>query len=212
MPKPITPDLADFENGEGVVVRRPVLTRFDDLLRLACKPTHVIQIKYKEACTSEQNLWLNEVLDIDEHNAKEEIPVSLGLDEEGIEQFKDPDYKEFPPRPEELSWEEWIATEPEEYLQHAKHLGVEFKGVKVTLNQSNQNGFVALKLWSDTVSAAGGTIFPAVFAADTATSVDYITFEDEGEFMSFMLAFAGGRTGHFNKKAAKKKKKGKKKK
>lgn len=206
MSKPETPDLADFENGEGVVVRRPIFTNFEDLLRLSCKPTNVFKIKYEEAATTEQSAWLNEVLRIQEHNDKQ-IVESLGLDEEGIEQFTDPEYLEYPERPVKLSWEDWVLTEHESYIKHTKDIGVPFKGVNVSLNQSNQNGFVALKMWSDTVGAASGTIFPAVFAADTANSVEYITFEDEDEFMAFMLDFAGGRTSHFNKKAAKRDKK-----
>ncbi|CAI86631.1 hypothetical protein [Pseudoalteromonas translucida] len=73
----------------------------------------------------------------------------------------------------------------------AKLKGITFKGVNVALTETNQNGLSALKSALDLAKEFGAEaqFFPINFNAETSSSIEVVTLDDEIEFKEFGLQF-----------------------
>lgn len=81
----------------------------------------------------------------------------------------------------------------------SKMVGIEIKGVNVSLNETNQNGLSALKSALDLATEfdAQGQFFPIKFNAETATGEQVVELVDEAEFKQFGLQFILARKSYF---------------
>ncbi|WP_062564152.1 hypothetical protein [Pseudoalteromonas shioyasakiensis] len=83
--------------------------------------------------------------------------------------------------------------------QIMKIQGIEFKGIDVSLNESNQNGLSALKSALEIAKEfeVDDEFFPINFNAETCDGTQVLTLVDEAEFKEFGLQFIMARKAFF---------------
>ena len=205
MSKPLLPDLTDFLNDDAELVSTSSLQtltspeRFTSLVKAGKRDTLLEKFHIeKERCV--QLEWLASVVTIQEHNDAEELLEGTNtgkVDENEDAILYAPEYQSYPERPLPETFAEWQALKTPEYLSNQKLNGFNYNGVQVSLNLTNQSGIVDLKVFEDYAQAAGGTIFPFNFKADTPTGTDIIAFTDEAAFLDFVNEFSSRRVALF---------------
>ena len=182
---------------------RPDTKTTADIERLIAlnKPVEVINKFAELVCLGYQWDWaqsyfdyLVECYEVNEYNASLPEPVT-GEDGELIEA----EPKSLPVEPEDLK--EFSAEEVLAQYKNKidKTTGITFKGVRISLTESNQNGLSALKSALDLAVEFGAKdqFFPINFNADTPEGVDIVELVDEAEFKQFGFAFIVARKALF---------------
>jgi len=163
------------------------------------KVTHIDKFAALQS-ESEQYQWaaeylnyLKEVKAVELENAELE-PVT-GEDGELIEPTPKP-LPDEPVRPEVKTIEEVL--EPYGH-KIAKLRGVKYKGVDISLTETNQNGLSALKSALDLAKEFGADeqFFPIKFNAETCEGNKVLVLDDESEFKQFGLDFVLARKAFF---------------
>ena len=205
MSKPTTPDLTDFLNDDDTLKSTsPLQTltspeRFTSLVKAGKRDVLLEKFHVeKERCV--QLEWLASVVTIQEHNDAEELLEGTNTGE--VDENEDailyvPTYEDYLARPSPETFVEWQSLKTPEYLSNQKLNGFDYNGVQVSLNLTNQSGIVDLKVFEDYAQAAGGTIFPFNFKADTPTGTDIIPFTNEAAFLDFVNEFSTRRVSLF---------------
>jgi hypothetical protein len=205
MSKPILPDLADFLNEDSELVSLNSLQtltspeRFNSLVK-AGKNDNLLALFHAEKERFVQLEWLQSVVETQQYNDEQEALEGSDtgkVDEDELPVLYVPVYREYGIRPPTETFSEWQALKTPEYLSNKKLNGFDYNGVQVSLNLTNQSGIVDLKVFEDYAKAAGGTIFPFNFKADTPSGTDIIPFTDETDFLDFVNEFSSRRVSLF---------------
>jgi len=205
MSKPTIPYLTDFLNDEGVLQSTsPLQTlcspeRFTSLVKAGKRDT-LLEKFHTEKERFIQLEWLSSVVITQEYNDAEELREGEDtgqVDEDENAILYVPIYKSYEERPLPETFADWQALKTPEYLSNQKLNGFDYNGVQVSLNLTNQSGIVDLKVFEDYAKAAGGTIFPFNFKADTPDGNAIIPFTDEASFLDFVNEFSTRRVNLF---------------
>lgn len=191
------------EQGLPKLLPRPDTKTEQDIERLISlgKPMAVINVFAELASLGEQWDWaqsylgyLVELNKVNEYNANLSDPVA---NEDGTITYPEPKPLSIEPlRPEVRAVEQVLAPYQRKL---SKMVGIEIKGVNVSLNETNQNGLSALKSAFDLATEfdAQGQFFPIKFNAETATGEQVVELADEAEFKQFGLQFILARKSYF---------------
>lgn len=205
MSKPELPDLSGFLNEEGTLQSTyPLQTlcnpeRFTSLVKAGKRDT-LLEKFHTEKERHIQLEWLSSVLETQEYNDAEGLRDGEDtgqVDEDENPVLYVPTYRPYEEQPILETFEEWQALKTPEYLSNQKFNGFDYKGVQVSLNLINQSGIVDLKVFEDYAKAAGSTIFPFNFKADTPNGTANIPFTDESDFLDFVSEFSTRRVSLF---------------
>lgn len=205
MSKPILPDLSDFLNEAGELVSLSPLqtltspSRFTSLVKAGKRDSLLVKF-HAEKVRYVQLEWMASVVESQKVNDAEELLD--GTDTGEVDENEDailyvPTYQPYDVRPSVETFEEWQALNTPEYASNKKLNGFDYNGVQVSLNLTNQSGIVDLKVFEDYAKAAGGTIFPFNFKADTPDGNAIIPFAVEVDFLDFVNAFSSRRVALF---------------
>ncbi|ANS04631.1 hypothetical protein [uncultured Mediterranean phage] len=178
------------ERGIPSLKQRPIVKSIPDLI--AKGKVQNIEMFAEQFAQVEQWDWAEQYIaylisvhEVEQHNAN--LPTYVNNEGEEVEALP----LELPEEPERPP----IQT-PTEVLepyqkQITKTLGIEFKGVHVSLNESNQNGLSALKsaLELSKEFEVDDQFFPINFNAETCTGTKILMLADEAEFKQFGLQF-----------------------
>ena len=174
-----------------------------DLLRVISlgQPINVINAFAQQLIESEQWEWANTYYDyivelnkIEQYNATLPDPFA---DEDGALIEAEP--KSLPTEPQRPGVRT-VDDVLEPYQKQIKKIqGIEFKGVHVSLNESNQNGLSALKSALEIAKEfeVDDEFFPINFNAETCDGTQVLTLVDEAEFKEFGLQFIMARKAFF---------------
>ena len=139
--------------------------------------------------------YLVELNRVTEFNANIPEPVA---NEDGtltkVEPLPEPTAPERP----ELKTVEQVLAPYSKKIQKMK--GLEFKDVKVSLSETNQNGLSALKTALDLAKEFGveEQFFPVKFNAETSNGIEVVDLLNETEFKQFGLSFILARKAFFS--------------
>jgi len=86
----------------------------------------------------------------------------------------------------EFDSESYVAAIEKSELKAA---GLDFKGVNISLNESNQNGLAAIKTALDMAEKIGVDAFPINFNAETKSGVKSAAINDMSEFNDLFVQF-----------------------
>ncbi|MAE02336.1 hypothetical protein [Pseudoalteromonas lipolytica] len=187
------------EQGLPTLLQRPIAKNIPDLISkgkidnldmFAELHAQILQWDWAELYLN----YLIDLIEVEEHNANLPEPYENGEGEViNVQPLPLPEAPERPP----------LMT-PTEILQpYQKHInklvGIEFKGVQVSLNESNQNGLSALKSALELAKEfeAENEFFPVNFNAETRQGVKVLSLVDEAEFKNFGLQFVMARKAFF---------------
>ncbi len=205
MSKPELPDLSGFLNEDGEVINTHSLQtlcspeRFNSLVKAGKRDT-LLERFHIEKERFIQLEWLSSVLETQEYNDAEELRDGEDtgqVDEDENSILYVPVYRPYEEQPLPETFADWQALKTSEYLSNQKLNGFDYNGVQVSLNLTNQSGIVDLKVFEDYAKAAGGTIFPFNFKADTPDGNAIIPFTDEADFLDFVNEFSTRRVSLF---------------
>lgn len=186
------------EQGLPTLLQGPIAKNIPDLI--AKGKIQNLSTFAEIQCKAEQFAWASKYYDyLVELNEVEQYNANLPTftNEEGqeveVESLPVPDA---PAKPKLKTAEEVL--EPYQ-KQITKALGIEFKGVNVSLNESNQNGLSALKsaLELSKEFEVSDQFFPINFNAETCDGTRVLTLVDEAEFKEFGLQFIMARKAFF---------------
>lgn len=191
------------EQGLPQLRPRPDTKTEQDIERLISlgKPMTVINVFAELVSLGEQWNWAQEYLDYltklneaNEHNAN--LPEPIANDDGTVTEVEPKPLPIEPLRPEVRTVEHVLAPYQRKL---SKMVGIEIKGVNVSLNETNQNGLSALKSAFDLATEfdAQGQFFPIKFNAETATGEQVVELVDEAEFKQFGLQFILARKSYF---------------
>ncbi|ASM54120.1 hypothetical protein PNIG_a2060 [Pseudoalteromonas nigrifaciens] len=191
------------EQGLPQLLQRPDTKTEQDIERLISlgKPTEVITKFAVLVSLGEQWNWAQEYFDylvelneVNEHNAN--LPEPIANDEGTVIEAEPKPLPIESLRPEVRTVEHVLAPYQRKL---SKMVGIEIKGVNVSLNETNQNGLSALKSAFDLATEfdAQGQFFPIKFNAETATGEQVVELADEAEFKQFGLQFILARKSYF---------------
>lgn len=190
--------LLDAE-GFPTLVQAPIGKDIGQLVTMG-KISHIETFAQLES-DIEQHEWASEYLgylkllaEVNEYNANLPEPIE---NEDGTTTEAEPKPLPIEPvRPEVRTVEQVL--EPYEH-KIAKLKGIAFKGMDISLSESNQNGLSALKSAFDLAAefGAGDQFFPIKFNAETLTGNQVVELADEAEFKQFGLQFIMARKAYF---------------
>ncbi len=186
------------EYGIPTLKQRPIVKFIPDLI--AKGKVQNIEMFAEQFAQVEQWDWAEQyiaylisVYEIEQHNAN--LPTYFNDEGKEVETLP----LELPEAPERP-----LLQTPQEVLepyqkQITKALGIEFKGVHISLNESNQNGLSALKsaLELSKEFEVSDQFFPINFNAETCDGTQVLTLVDEAEFKEFGLQFVMARKAFF---------------
>lgn len=138
--------------------------------------------------------YLVELIEVSEYNAN--LPEPVANEDGTVTTFEPRQEPTAPKRPTVKTVEQVL----EPYSKQIEKLqGIEFKGVHVSLNESNQNGLSALKSALELAKEfeVDSQFFPVNFNAETCQGVQVLTLDNETEFKSFGLQFIMARKAFF---------------
>lgn len=185
------------------ILQRPDTKTEQDIERLISlgKPMAVINVFAELVSLGEQWNWaqsyfdyLIELNEVNEYNAN--LPEPIANDDGTVTEAEPKPLPYEPLRPEVRTVEQVLAPYQRKL---SKMVGIEIKGVNVSLNETNQNGLSALKSAFDLATEfdAQGQFFPIKFNAETATGEQVVELADEAEFKQFGLQFILARKAYF---------------
>ncbi|URQ87738.1 hypothetical protein J8Z28_07815 [Pseudoalteromonas sp. SCSIO 43088] len=187
------------EQGLPTLLQRPIAKNIPDLISkgkidnldmFAELHAQILQWDWAELYLN----YLIDLIEIEDHN--ENLPVPYENEEGEVISVQPLPLPEAPERPPLMTPTEVL----EPYQKHInKLIGIEFKGVQVSLNESNQNGLSALKSALELAKELGSEneFFPVNFNAETRQGVKVLTLVDEAEFKNFGLQFVMARKAFF---------------
>ncbi|WP_217874279.1 hypothetical protein [Pseudoalteromonas shioyasakiensis] len=187
------------EQGLPTLLQRPIAKnipeliskgKIDNLDMFAELHAQILQWDWAELYLN----YLIDLIEIEEHNAN--LPEPYENDEGEVINVQPLPLPEAPERPPLMTPTEVL----EPYQKHInKLIGIEFKGVQVSLNESNQNGLSALKSALELAKEfeSENEFFPVNFNAETRQGVKVLTLVDEAEFKNFGLQFVMARKAFF---------------
>jgi len=187
------------EQGLPTLLQRPIAKnipeliakgKIDNLDMFAELHAQILQWDWAELYLN----YLIDIIEIEEHNAN--LPGPYENEEGEVINVQPLPLPEAPERPPLMTPTEVL----EPYQKHINKLvGIEFKGVHVSLNESNQNGLSALKSALELAKEFGAEneVFPVNFNAETRQGVKVLTLVDEAEFKNFGLQFVLARKAFF---------------
>jgi len=191
------------EQGLPQLLPRPDTKSEQDIERLISlgKPMAVINVFAELASLGEQWDWAQSYFDylvelnaVNEYNANLPDPIA---NEDGTVTYPEPKALPSEPLRPEVRTVEQVLEPFAKAL--AKLKGIAFKGVNVALTETNQNGLSALKSALDLAKEFGAEaqFFPINFNAETSSSIEVVTLDDEIEFKEFGLQFILARKAFF---------------
>jgi len=191
------------EQGLPQLLQRPDTKVELDIERLISlgKPAAVIDMFAELVSLGEQWNWAQEYFDYltklneaNEYNAN--LPEPIANDDGTVTEADPKPLPIEPLRPEVRTVEHVLAPYQRKL---SKMVGIEIKGVNVSLNETNQNGLSALKSAFDLATEfdAQAQFFPIKFNAETATGEQVVELADEAEFKKFGLQFILARKSYF---------------
>ncbi|RZD22404.1 hypothetical protein [Pseudoalteromonas sp. MEBiC 03485] len=149
----------------------------------------------------EQYVWAKEYVDylaernkVEHYNAN--LPEPVANEDGSVTEVEPKPLPVAPVRPAVRTVDEVL----EPYQKQINKLkGIEYKGVFVSLNESNQNGLSALKSALELATEFGEAeaFFPVNFNAETAQGVQVVTLGNEAEFKQLGLNFIMARKAYF---------------
>lgn len=187
------------EQGLPTLLQRPIAKNIPDLISkgkidnldmFAELHAQILQWDWAELYIN----YLIDLIEIEEHNAN--LPEPYENEDGKVIDVQPLPLPEAPERPPLLTPKEVL----EPYQKHInKLIGIEFKGVQVSLNESNQNGLSALKSALELAKEfeSENEFFPVNFNAETRQGVKVLTLVDEAEFKNFGLQFVMARKAFF---------------
>mgnify|MGYP001211499841 CR=1 FL=1 len=187
------------EQGLPTLLQRPIAKNIPDLISkgkidnldmFAQLHAQILQWDWAELYLN----YLIDLIEIEEHNAN--LPGPYENEEGEVIDVQPLPLPEAPERPPLITSTEVL----EPYQKHInKLIGIEFKGVQVSLNESNQNGLSALKSALELAKEfeSENEFFPVNFNAETRQGVKVLTLVDEAEFKNFGLQFVMARKAFF---------------
>jgi len=105
--------------------------------------------------------------------------VPTTLDDAQVKMLSDVEILEF----DQIKYQELINA------SQKKSQGISFKGVNISLNESNQNGLAAVRAALEMAEKIGIDAFPLNFNAETADNDKPIKIDDIDEFNSLFVEF-----------------------
>lgn len=187
------------EQGLPTLLQRPIAKNIPDLISkgkidnldmFAELHAQILQWDWAELYFN----YLIDLIEVEEHNAN--LPGPYENEEGEAIDVQPLPLPEAPERPPLLTPTEVL----EPYQKHInKLIGIEFKGVQVSLNESNQNGLSALKSALELAKEfeSENEFFPVNFNAETRQGVKVLTLVDEAEFKNFGFQFVMARKAFF---------------
>lgn len=187
------------EQGLPTLLQRPIAKnipeliskgKIDNLDMFAELHAQILQWDWAELYLN----YLIDLIEIEDHNAN--LPEPYENEEGEVIDVQPLPLPEAPERPPLMTPIEVL----EPYQKHInKLIGIEFKGVQVSLNESNQNGLSALKSALELAKEfeSESEFFPVNFNAETRQGVKVLTLVDEAEFKNFGLQFVMARKAFF---------------
>ncbi|TMO43388.1 hypothetical protein CWC25_12170 [Pseudoalteromonas sp. S4389] len=187
------------EQGLPTLLQRPISKNIPDLINkgkidnidmFAQLHAQILQWDWAELYFN----YLIDLQDVEKHNAN--LPEPYENEEGELVEVQPLPLPEAPERPPLKTSDEVL----EPFQRHInKLIGIEFKGVQVSLSESNQNGLSALKSALELAKEFGeeSKFFPVNFNAETRQGVKVLTLVDEVELKNFGLQFVMARKAFF---------------
>lgn len=191
---------------DGVLTPRPATKLLSDLERVLKlnKPQAVIDTFALLTAHGELWQWFDDyidncheiaaVIDFNRYIAGAVIEHKESAEDILIERKEIP--TEISPCPEIRTVEQVLASTLG-YSSYKKALGVELKGIKLSLNEANQTGIGVVMKGIELAAKYQQSIFPINFRAETAMGDKTISFDSQEEFELFALQFMSARQQFF---------------